>query len=185
MFTEQEKRHIREVKDTIRFHIRGLKREFDWWKIVEENDAVYLTGGAIGSLLRNEMPKDWDFYFYSEDSAKSFKRILEFTYDDEIKEVNELYSEHKDASGRMITANAITMKSDDSFIFTFAGSPADLRKSFDFVHCLPFYTIMSDTLYISKQQYNACVNKKLIYNTDIKDVKQWRVEKFVKRGYTF
>jgi hypothetical protein len=184
MFTENEKNKIKDVKDTIKFHMEALKN-FDWWKMLYENDAVYLSGGAIGSLLRGEIPKDWDFYFYDQDSAVTFKEHIEKNYDDEIKEVNINYMEHADNNGKMITANAITMKTDDSFIFTFAGHPNDVRNHFDFVHCKPYYLLMQDKLFISREQYDACMNKKLIYNTDIKFIKEWRLQKFKNKGFTF
>ena len=185
MFNEKEIRHVLEAKEIIRFHIKQLNDRFDWWKLIEQNNSVYLTGGVVGSLLRGETPKDWDYYFYDINTAQQIKNILESDYSDEIKEITDYYSEHKDSDNKIISTNAITMKSDDSFIFSFAGYPDELRKHFDFVHCLPYYDILTDKLFISKQQYDACVNKKLIYNVKEKDVKGWRIYKFIDRGYTF
>jgi hypothetical protein len=45
--------------------------------------------------------------------------------------------------------------------------------------------MLTDKLFISKQQYDACVNRKLIFNIKEEDVKGWRINKFIDRGYTF
>lgn len=184
MFTEYEKHKIKEAKDTIKFRIEELKK-FDWGQELFNEDNIFLSGGAIGSLLREEVPKDWDFYFYTQSVAVLFKEYIERKHYDMIKEVNSAYMEHSDSNGKLITANAITLKTDDSFIFTFAGQPEEVRKHFDFVHCKPYYVLKEDKLFISKEQYDACVNKKLIKNTTPENIKLWREQKFLNKGFTY
>jgi hypothetical protein len=63
----------------------------------------------------------------------------------------------------------------------------DSRSTFDFVHCMPWYKISSHTLYISKKQYNAILNKHLIKNEheNAYALSHKRVEKYTAKGWKF
>ena len=39
--------------------------------------SYFLTGGAIGSLIRSETPKDWDIYFFDESYANTIFNLYE------------------------------------------------------------------------------------------------------------
>ena len=84
----------------------------------------------------------------------------------------------------MITAKAVTMEDDSSFITFLSGTPEQIKGSFDFVHCMAHYNLGDGKLYISKKIYEAAKNKKLIVNNE-KQVKDWRIQKFLDQGYTY
>lgn len=180
MFTEQEIKHIKMVKSTIQKYI-DILRTTEWWNGNFDND-MYLTGGAIASLLQDEKPKDWDFYCKDLKSNDHLAHWLKTIGNDHIADVDEKYKEVQGKNGKMITANAITMNNGASFITMLVGSPNDVRKTFDYVHCLPYYELATDTLYISKLQYDCCKNKLLAVNNE-KSVKFYRESKFIHRGY--
>lgn len=182
MFTELQKNHILAVKNTIKSRIVYIKFS-DWARdYILPWDSLYLTGGAIASLLQNEEPKDLDFYCTNFNDMFKMKNHLKTTGREHIKKIDEKYAETFGQDGLMITANAITMEHDFSFITMLTGTPDEVRKTFDYVHCMPYYSLADDKLYISYAQYDVCVNKKLIIN-NMYSYKRHRQEKFIDRGY--
>lgn len=141
---------------------------------------LFLSGGAIASLLQGDEPKDFDIY--SLVSLKGFfeAKLMTDNYDD-IADVNDTYG-ISNVDGKVITPKAITMKSGIQFILMHSGTPAQIKETFDFVHCTPHFSFADNKLYISKKQYDACVNKKLIVNNPTA-VNDRRIEKFKQRGY--
>lgn len=146
-------------------------------------DNMFISGGAIASLIQQASVNDWDIYFKDAASEATASTILEKYYRDNIKDVDPKYHDCLGKDGKMITANAITMEDGLQFITMTNGDPKDVRASFDYVHCMPYYDFNRDALYISEKQYDACINKKLIVNNQ-HVVKPWREEKFLARGYT-
>lgn len=188
-FNQDQISHINRVKQLIEEHVDIMLSQ-SWcsrpWHPVPRlsiHDA-YLSGGAIASLLQNETPKDWDYYFNDFSSMHNISQFLTNTNNaDLIQDVDPAYSEVFGTNGKMITSQAITTVTGDSFITLLYGHPDQVRKSFDYVHCMPYYDISSKKLYISPKQYRACTHKKLIVNNP-QSIKTWRTEKFKQRGYT-
>jgi hypothetical protein len=146
-------------------------------------DDMYLTGGAVASLLQGETPKDWDIYFRTEEAQKEVISTFVNSFSDEIAVYDEKYRDIV-TSEKVITENATSLKNGIQFITKYNGSPDVVRESFDFVHCKPYFDFRTNQLFISKEQYNLCLNKKLKIN-NMKSVTAWRQEKFEKRGYTW
>lgn len=145
-------------------------------------DSLFVTGGAIASLLQLDDPKDYDFYCTDSKLIRDFAQVLENDYNDLIADIAEDYKQVFGKNGKMITGNAVTMKDKNSFITLEFEPGTSVRSTFDYVHCLPYYDIKSNKLFISKQQYDACVNKVLIVNNP-KSIKPYREHKFLERGY--
>lgn len=183
MFTDDEKQEILRVKEKIEDYLRlmgdepwALGADLPW-------DKVYLSGGVTVSIMHGEKPKDFDFYFEDmsamyalTDHLKNSKNI------DNIADVDPRYQQMLGQNGKMITTQAITLKNSWSFITMISGTPQQIRNSFDYVHCKPYYSIKDRMFYISEEQYRACKEKKLIVNNQ-KMVKTWRTDKFIKRGF--
>lgn len=187
-FSESEKKHIALVKRNL------MQRIYDWnsnyltfapYDTRKEfagihKDQLFLSGGAIASLIQGEEPKDFDIY-----STVSFKGAFESAivsdYYDEIKDIDHNYG-GATVSDKAVTPQAISMKSSAQFILLHSGTPAEIKATFDFVHCTPHFSFADSKLYISRQQYDACLNKKLIINNQ-SEVKQRRIDKFAGRGY--
>jgi hypothetical protein len=180
MFTKDQENHILQVKDKIQRHLECKLPRTQYFKYVDW-DKVNLTGGAIASLLQDQNPTDWDFYFEDEKSCTSFQYYINLDKK-EVADVSEKYMDAIGQDGKMITVNAITMADKNSFIVKLYGDIKTIKKSFDFLHCTPHYNVKTKQLFISQRQYDACVNKKLIVNNP-SGVKKYRIEKFKKRGY--
>jgi hypothetical protein len=178
-FNATERHKIGMVKADILFKMKNMQEE-PWFDSNLPWHKVFLTGGAVASLLQGTQPKDWDFYFEDFDTMYQFKNHLE-SYKDSIADVDPRYGSFG-TNGKMVTANAITMNNDYSFITMVSGEPEQIKKTFDYVHCKPHYHLRDGNLYISRQQFDAAVNKKLIVNNP-NAIKPYRTEKFLQRGY--
>lgn len=180
-FSLSEKVKILRVKHQIQDFVNAME-QMDWYQRTIKNSDLILTGGITVSLLHDENPKDWDFYFVDPQDCYDFARLvqLEKKY---IKDVQEHYKEILGQDGKMITANSITMNNDASFITMITGTPEEVRKHFDYVHCMPYYSLKEDKFYISYEQYVACMDKSLMFNNE-SAYKSYRHSKFIDRGFT-
>lgn len=145
-----------------------------------------LSGSSISSLYHDEVVKDFDLWLADFGPKNTdllhMDELIRKTYDDYIAEYSEEYSGMK-KTHKVVTQNAITLINKMQFI-TLA-KYENARIGFDFVHCMPFYDLRTDKFYISEQQMDAIVKKKLIQNPTGKAPVQWRIDKFLKRGWTF
>lgn len=178
-FMLEETASIRQAKVACRAAIQaGMATR--WGKDLPWNE-YYITGGFIASTLQHETPKDIDIYIKtSEASAKTLEILMQHT--DAIKEASEGQYPGLQINGKLVTANAITMETNHSFITKMSGDPATVRKTFDYVHTCAYYDVFTDTLYISRAQYDAIIQKRLLVN-NFAAIKLEREAKFLKRGY--
>lgn len=179
-FSSTQVNHIEYLKREIKAHINEMWEQ-NWAKKLPLNDLI-LTGGVFASILQADKPKDWDFYFTDYDAMMNTKGYLQ-TCGENIKDVDEEYKDVIGVDGKMITANAITMVDDSSFITMMHGTPVALKKTFDYLHCTPHYSLSLDKLFISPLQYQACVEKILYVNNPLA-VTDKRLNKFLARGYS-
>jgi hypothetical protein len=184
-FSQYEQQKILEVKSTVKSLISPFMK-----KLLGNVDSVgniskmFVSGGVFASLLQGEKPNDIDVYFTEEDAMNKLTNIIKKNHWDYIKSVSENYREYIGIDGKLITENAITLIDDVQLITKTYGTPEEIRKTFDFVHCTPYYSLADDKLYISRQQYDAIIKYELINVSPIAPVPR-RVDKFVKRGYTY
>jgi len=179
-FTDHETSIIFSAKASIRSKISYLKKLIP----ATHYDDMFLTGGAIASLIQGGTPKDWDVYFQNVLSQDVVKKIFIDIHPDEIAVIDEKYRQVTSSDNLCITENAITLKNDIQFITKHTGTPEQIRETFDFVHCKPYYHFGHDQLFISREQYDLCFNKKLKIN-NMKSLTTWRQSKFEQRGYTW
>lgn len=185
-FLPEEKNNIINAKGFLKLKLLNFKLTVE--KLgVKYKHSYFVSGGCVASWLQGESPKDVDVYFIDEDLAK---RVIELytndpSYMNEVAVFNEKYREIKGHPGGMcITENAVSLKDGIQLIIKHYGEPKELRKTFDFVHCMPYYDSRDDRLYISREQYNCCVNKTLVIN-NTSALTTWREDKFKKRGYNY
>lgn len=185
-FEQDEIANIYRVKNALRVTIKALLIEIP--QMIPLLDGAYITGGAIGSMLRGEKVNDYDVYFSKAENAQAAKNLIVSKYQNYIKEVQNSYME-LEIDGKLVTVNAVTLKNDIQLITGFYGDPKDVRSKFDFVHTMPYYLNdaldMNNILYISKLQYDCCMHKKLVVN-NMESVKRnaKRIEKLRERGWT-
>lgn len=179
IFTSQEIVNIFDAKLEIERQVSNTIKLLD---DIFNFSYFFVSGGCVASLLQGDKPKDWDFYCYREDDLNAVKDFL-INHTAFVAEYDEKYRQFDDRDGKLITENAITLVNGTQIITREFGTEHEIRKSFDFVHCTPYYDIGLKTLFISRKQYDACVYKRLIVNND-KSVNSYRIEKFKQRGYT-
>jgi hypothetical protein len=151
------------------------------------NTSWYVSGGCIGSLLRGEQPNDYDTYFTNEEAANSLTRLYkdDDSFKNYVKQIDEKYRDVSNLpDGRWITENAITLTTGVQLIIKHYGAPDTIRSTFDFVHCMPYYSSWDDKLYISPEQYYLNMDKKLKKNAG-QEPQGWRVSKFLEKGWTW
>jgi hypothetical protein len=178
-FSERDRLVFMQAKESLRIFCKMGNQP--WWGGTMSLGHVFLTGGAIASILQGEQPKDLDFYFYSQGAMNEWREHL-LKNDQYIADVKENYKLSLGQDGKMITANAITMKSGHSFITRFCGDREFVKKSFDYAHCCADYDPWTEKLRISPLQYWCIKNKVLMVNNQ-DNVTQWREDKFINRWY--
>lgn len=183
MFTIEEKLEIAEVKEKIRTTIKH-KIEALPASLHAKIHRGILTGGAIASVFHKSFVNDWDIYLTDKKDIDEFSTIVQ-SGEDFLKYVEDVNPKYMVADtlveGKVITARAVTF---NNSIQVITMETKDHRTHFDFVHCMPYYDIAKDVFYISKDQYTAIKNKKIVINPKAKEVAQYRIEKYLNRGWT-
>jgi hypothetical protein len=188
-WTQEQKTNIRRAKGWIMDELDFIRNSlFAPYFMNGLWDKMYISGGCIATLLQSKIPEDMDIYFTTTDTQEEMVKLLLNGLKDKIADVNPAYREVLGKDGKLITENAITMQKQFGreysvqFITKHNGPPEVIRQTFDFKHCLPYYSFADDKLYISEHQYDLCVNKILETNNQNK-VSASRIVKFTKRGY--
>lgn len=182
-FTDIDMASILATKATIRLKMTYLKQ----YVPATHYDDMFLSGGAIASLIQGGEVNDWDVYFMNPLAQKIVTNLFTTNnvLSNDIAVVDEKYREVMGTSdGRCITENAMTLKNGIQLITKHNGTPDEIRETFDFVHCKPYYHFGKDRLFISKEQFDLCHNKKLKINNR-NSLTLWRQSKFEQRGYTW
>lgn len=177
-FTEAEITHINLVKARM---ADILKEKFDELAFPMIVKNMFLSGGAIATALQGKIPNDYDIYCKNDKQVLAISRYYKLN-PEKVADVSENYQEYLGKDGKMITTHAITMANKIQFITNRYGTPEEIRNSFDYMHCKPYLDFDTGQLYISKQQYDACVQKRLVINNpEVITIR--RRDKFVERGY--
>lgn len=145
-----------------------------------------LSGSAISSIYHDEKVNDFDIYFQNQSMVDSVQRIVKSdeSWLQEVEDWNG-YKDNQDiltVHGKLITDRAITFKNKVQFIIM---APLEkCRPTFDFIHCMPYYDLGYNKLYISQRQLYSIKNKTLIFNPSREcHPSLARIEKFQKRGW--
>lgn len=139
-----------------------------------------ITGGCIASLFHNESVNDIDVYAKSTKLMTIIKDHI-IINGDNIKSSKGYPADIAVTPRPLVTDNAVTLTNDVQFIYL--GTAEECRKKFDFVHCMPWYDIQTQKLYISEAQYLAIESKTLVANISGESIKERRVEKYAKKGW--
>lgn len=97
--------------------------------------------------------------------------------------------DHVDALGRkyrpvFMSSNAITLSNKIQMVLRFTGTPAEIHKNFDFVHCTNYWTL-KDGLVLNLDALASILAKDLQYVGSLFPLASiFRTRKFVQRGWT-
>ena len=181
LFTTLEREDILRVKPILKVRLEPFLNVVRG--IIAADKNFWVSGGCIASILQDEMINDIDVYFRDDGIGRAVKEYYINSYPDEIMDINTKYQEIE-VDGKLVTTNAVTLKNGIQIITKHYGAPDEVRKTFDFVHCLPYYDSLTDNLFISEEQYRLCKNKLLKIN-NTKTTTAGRTTKFTERGYKF
>lgn len=184
IFNDVERAEIEAVKIAMKTQLRILLADLPTETYQYFKDCI-VTGGAFASLFHGETPNDWDVYLRDLSIASMFESYVAGSKEAcaLVKDVNPNYRVAVKIDGKVITENAITFKNDLQVITC---NDRNARKTFDFIHCMPYFDMATQQLYISRAQYDAIKNKKLIKNPDHPlPISGKRTDKFVDRGWRF
>ena len=188
-FTESDKTKILRLKSAIAsYYTLQMKKIGD--KQLESyffSNGI-IAGGCISSLFHDEPVNDIDVYAKDAYSmamikdhillkGKNIKSFARYEFDSDGNKV----IVDVDKPIPAVTDNAVTLTNDVQFIYMHTWDRA--QASFDFIHCMPYYDIGSQRLYISEAQYNAIKNKILIPNGSQTSTAR-RLKKYTERGWS-
>lgn len=147
------------------------------------SNALILSGGSISSLYHGEKVKDYDFWSKHNIHITELSKLIK----DEAKDIitddmGANYGGVFEEAGFYESVNALTLRNRMQFITISDYERA--RKSFDYIHCMPYYDIHSDRLYISMEQWKCIRNKKLVRQHLDKVPSNHRVAKYKERGWS-
>ena len=199
MFTELQKTDILAAKEVLLDNLIPFDNLFHVFcadtKLTESiwKSNVFVSGGAIASILQKEKPKDIDIYFNQEPVAINLINWIKSNRPEFIDTVDKKYSGTVGVDGKLITTNATTLLLSNTIlngnvkiqlITRHYGSVEDITSSFDFIHCCTSFKFDDNKLYISPKQYDCIVNKRLLINNH-NSLTDKRIRKFTDRGYRY
>ena len=182
MFTDTEQLEIVRVRDRVQSKLRELISDLPTESYPNFKEMI-LTGGCFASLFHNEEPNDWDVYLRDIDTAQEFDGMVmgDVTMMALVKDVNPAYRVATKVRSKVITENAVSFKNGLQVI---TNNDKSGRKSFDFIHCMPYFDMATQKLFISRLQYDCIKQKKLMKNPDhARELSGHRIDKFISRGW--
>lgn len=183
IITEAKKEFIKQtINQKITQWIFSIK-DTELQKNISENCIV--TGGAIASLILDQMPNDWDVYFTNEQTRD---RVRDYYQDrwDRYSEGELKWQEVQGSYGSIyMTPNAITLLDDVQLILRFFGTPKEIHKNFDFLHCTTYWMGKTNQLVLPQEAVRCIKEKKLKYiGSTFPLSSMMRTKKFIQRGFS-
>jgi len=153
------------------------------------NGNIIIAGGCFTSWFRHYLPRDIDVFLLDDhDTKMAFDLYSEYV----INSVrNSIASPDKDKSDYIRTNKKITKVVEEhdqrtlkkyQYIHTDYKTRKELLDHFDFVHATVSYNVGEDKLYITRDAFDCIRDKQLKQNNGNKP-EDWRIEKFVSRGW--
>lgn len=171
---------------------------------------VYVTGGSIVSLLSGDRVNDYDLYFrtvmsaslVAEHYAREIGEVMVPVINPDrvsikIPDVGVYIAPKQETIGdgplavepfthqvACITSNAVTLTDKIQLILRFVGSPDDVHKNFDFIHCTSYFDYKKNELVIPSEAATAILTKELKYvGSKYPLASIIRTRKFINRGW--
>ena len=171
------------LQESVIYRIKGMD-----YNMVPHLMRCIVTGGCISSIFHNEKVNDYDMLFVFHRDLDTFmnKIVPTIAAQQHIRDITTNYSDqkpfHTKIPGKCVTDWAVTFKNDLQVIL----KPVSWREQFDFIHCMPYYDITKDKLYISPAQYQSIVEKQLVINTKRQEPTSTdRIKKYCDKGWLY
>ncbi len=183
VFNEIERGEIEAVKIAVKTHLRIMMSELPSSYPQMFKNGI-LAGGAIASLFHGEEPNDWDIYLETHSLSNQFlDRVMKGLdgIEDVIADINPNYNVTTLLDGKIVTERAVTFRNKLQVIVM---TDRTSRETFDFLHCMPYFEFGSGNFYISRAQYDAIKQRKLVQNPKFKDQPNVRrLQKLIAQGW--
>lgn len=170
------------------------------------NRSMYITGGAIVSLLNNEEPNDYDYYFTNKEDLITVSQYFINKMNQKLNNKIELREELEEEEGRVkafiessgvakikykkgyqpfiVTSNAITLSDDVQIVIRFYGEPDQVHEYYDFVHCTNYFIPHKNELVLPQGALQSILTKELTYvGSKYPLASIVRTRKFIQRGF--
>lgn len=167
-------------------------------------DSIFVSGGAIASMLMDEKVNDYDVYLTNKQVAL---RLTQYYCDivgvGEAKETEQGVEAYIRSSGfykanakvkseagdkvipLYISSNVITLSNGVQLILRFVDTPENIHGNFDYVHCTNYYDVVRQKLHINEDAVVSLLTKSLKYTGSKYPVCSLvRMRKFIRRGFT-
>jgi hypothetical protein len=187
---EEEARKLKVIVETT---INNKLKELPLSLTLMMTSDCILSGSSISCMYHGQGIKDYDLWCKKPQDIDHIRNRIIQDYLNHVEEYTEKYKENvpenftlndpETGKKYLVTANAITLKNKIQLI-TLSNYESE-RKSFDFIHCMPYYDISNKKLHISPRQMDSIIKKKLVRNEGGKEPLQWRIDKFKNRGWSF
>ncbi|WP_191089436.1 hypothetical protein [Paenibacillus spiritus] len=169
------------------------------------NEQSFITGGAIVSLLQNEDPNDYDYYFTTKEACqtvaeyfvKKFNKSTKRKYGVEVQDVDGRIrvfvpsagvakDKYKDGYKPVfLSSNAISLSNSVQLVIRFYGKPEEIHENYDFSHCTCYYIPHKNELVLPQKALESILTKELKYvGSKYPLASVVRSRKFIQRGWS-
>ena len=151
---------------------------------VERRILVYMRSAGVEAEER----KDYKYFEHEpEGLTDDFISSLSDAEND-MQVAAELAEEVKTTSHTyrpiFLTDNAITLSDKMQIIIRFYGTPEQIHRNFDYIHCTGVYDYAADKLTITPEMMESVMSKSLVYSGSLYPLASvLRMRKFIKRGW--
>lgn len=197
-----------------------INAKFDEWigtitdkqvvSLIEKNSIC--TGGCIASMLLQEEPNDFDFYFRNVQTALAVARyyvsqhptpdVFEVTeepdrvlitmhgvLDDDTSEDDAVKKVKEEDSGKyevkFISNNAISLSDKLQMVVRFIGEPEKIHENYDFVHATNYWTSWERKVTLRTDALECLLARELRYiGSKYPICSVMRMRKFIQRGFS-
>lgn len=186
-FTTAEKTKILKLKSEIASYYDMSMKKLGNQKLTSMFfDECVITGGCISALWHGEKVNDIDVYAKTTKGLIALKTMLTHPGNSVIVKKGTAYeldtADGPTLAGKpLITDNAVTLANDVQFVYL--GVADECRKAFDFIHCMPWYDLKTQKLYISQAQVASIRTKTLVLNIAGEKLKERRIKKYTDKGW--
>jgi hypothetical protein len=143
-----------------------------------QNDRVVIRINSDG-VVGEDDETDWPFHDDNEQEYSVTSQKLpecERQFDTDIKQ--------KTYYPKFLTANAVTLSDSIQLIIRFYGTPEEIHKHYDFIHCCNYWVSETGELVLNPKAIESILCKDLKYQGSLYPVSSVvRMRKFLKRGW--
>jgi hypothetical protein len=154
------------------------------------NKNCYIAGGSLSSIIRDEKPKDIDYFVSNKEALDAIQEYFKKRY-----EISQMYQRENhrpitllngyDDVPMFYTDRAISLCEDFQIILKDYGDPEEVCSRFDYVHCMGYYFPSNNELNVTLDTKISAERKILIYNitSTTPITSAYRMAKLIESGW--